>query len=293
MVSTKVLLSSNRGSALAQVIVLAGIASAFGVAILSTLQAQARSNYEASLKARVISIRQSLLGTIGNYRAWANTHKHQGTMNCNSPTQYTYCQILPDQAPLEIVLRDASDRVILDSQDSKAGFTLSGEPCHTYSPEGNDACPIQVKLTWRAACTGTTCSPATVASGVFRAPEYIALNFSYSPKSKDKQIPFRPMNYNLAEHSRSGLESLADPIMACSRVGATYIGAGHSYNGHTADALGCLPFAALIGPQGPTGPKGDKGPIGPRGPAGKKAVCLDSCAVFPGSCSAHDNAPGA
>ena len=83
-------------------------------------------------------------------------------------------------------------------------------------------------------------------------------------------IPITTIKLKRQETSLSGNET---PLLACAKIGKIFIGEGQSFNSHTADTQGCVPYQAFQGPRGDQGLAGPTGPQGNPGPQGDPGVC--------------------
>lgn len=260
---------NSRGSAVIQVAVALGASAMFGLSMMTVTSLQSQSQSEMYLRSSLIMIRQNVVGTISNSDSWNETRtRNSAVMACTSESQYC-TKPASGPAPLaNIRLFNRMGELVLDSTAATAGYTPSGEPCNTYSPSGNDACPFNVKLQWRAECTASTCG-----AGGFSAPEYVKLAFTYSPSTSGmNKIVFNPSAYGLAEQNRLNITLSTSPAMKCGMGGEIFVGIGGSFNGTPADAQGCVSYAAFRGPQGPRGPVGPQGPQGLQGPTGPQGA---------------------
>lgn len=270
----KSICASERGSSLVQILAVVAVMSVVNIGIMNMMQVQSQTNQEINLKTTVLSLRQNIVALIGNQNAWMKTYAANSSMACSSPFQ-SFCRAnQTNTTPLRLM--DATGNVFIDSAPS-AGFTALGEPCNTYSAAGNDACPIKVKALWRAACTASTCSGSTVASGQIHAEEFVSITFTYSPNPKGpKNFAFNPINYNLVEQNRLRLQSNASPAIMCGDNGKIYVGTGKVIRGIASDVQGCIAYQAFFGDKGDIGPiglRGDTGTQGPPGMNGANAVC--------------------
>lgn len=262
------------------VLITLGVSSVVGVAMLQMTNSQRRAQEQMYLRSSALAIRQNIVGTIGNGRAWSKTRSMNSVMSCGSaPSRLpAYCKksVTGSQAYAKVGIYDSSGRRIVDSTGPAAGFTSSGEPCNEYSAAGNDRCPFKVTVNWRAECTAGTCS-----AGAFSASEYVSISFTYSPDPRGpNNFPFNPSNYGLVDQNRLFLSPANDSYsLGCSDHDAIFIGFGQTTGGITADPQGCVRYAALLGPmgdrgpQGAAGPRGPQGPRGPMGPQGPSVVC--------------------
>ncbi|MFP5520676.1 MAG: hypothetical protein ACLGGX_12285 [Bdellovibrionia bacterium] len=256
-------LINNKGITLTQVLVMMSVISISSVAILNLMESQKNVQTEMNVKTTLMTLRQNILGTIGNHYAWSQTRTKNFTMQCLSPSQ-PYCNPNSSQRAL-LALYDSSGTLLYDSTDPQNGFTLSGQACNTYSVNGNDNCPIRIDIEWRGACAAVPCADME---------DMIHINFAYSPSTKS--FPLNTSNYNVLEQPRTMVSNIDSPFLACAENQKIYIGSGQSFRGIAADAQGCVPYAAFVGPtgeRGPTGFQGPQGPPGPSGPPGSSAIC--------------------
>lgn len=260
----KQLVLNKKGMTLTQVMIMMGIISAFSVAIMSLMENQRKIQHEMNLKTSLTTIRQNMMGTIGNFQAWAQTKSRNAGMTCTSQNQ-NFCRASQTQRMM-FALYDSSGAIVYDARVPTNGFTSSGQRCNTYSAAGNDACPVRVDIEWRSACLTSNC---------VGSEDFVTMTFRYSPRSS--RLPLNTGMFDLSEQTRTMLGGSDSPFQACAKDQMIFIGVGKSFNGFAANPQGCVAYTAFRGPQGVQGATGSQGP---QGASGANAYC-PACPVCP------------
>lgn len=248
---------NNKGFSLVQTLVVVGLISVLWTVVIELLNQVQKSQYEILMKSTVLSIRNSLLANVSSGAAWQKTVSLQPSLKCLNNTM-AFCNGTP--ASKDIVVYDAAGSVIFDSTNPSNGFTVNGIKCSTYDAiNGNDACPIGVKVRWRALCNNSTCQSQQ---------DLVSLQFEFKPQNNVRNVAFNSYNYNQIETPRNSLSGNETPLLACAKIGKIFIGEGQSFNSISADTQGCVPYHAFQGPRGDQGLIGATGPQGIPGPPG-------------------------
>lgn len=254
--------SNNKGFSLVQTLVVIGVISVLWTVVIELLNQVQRSQYEILMKSTVLTVRNSLLANVASSASWQKTVFLQPSLKCVSNATM-YCDGTPSSK--DIIIYDAAGSVIFDSTNPTNGFTVHGVKCNTYDAvNGNDACPIGVKVRWRALCNNTLCQSQQ---------DLISLQFDFRPQSNMRNVAFNSYNYNQIETPRNSLSGNETPLLACAKIGKIYIGEGQTFNSVTADTQGCVPYYAFQGPRGDQGVVGAIGPMGPQGNPGPPGTC--------------------
>jgi type II secretory pathway pseudopilin PulG len=262
------LAKGNAGFGLVNMIIAAGIMAVATAAVLTAVMQHQNTLAENNFKSNVFEIRQAVVAALSSDSSWMVTQNRNSGMKCMSASQQ-YCAAGGTQRK-EFDLYDANGELIYRTTSPTAGFRFDGTKCDTFSPAGNDNCPLRAVLEWRGSCTNGACTTYE---------NFLSIHFVFAPSSKNKKFPFNAANYNVVEQTRRKLGGNDTPIMICARKGMLYIGESNSFNGQPADAEGCISYQAFRGPTGPQGPVGARGiagstgPMGFTGPAGADAVC--------------------
>ncbi len=266
------MLGNPSGFSLLQVILVIGISGFVWVGLANVLDLVHNNQRHIMAKSTVVSVRQSLINAVSNEASWQHMVATQSFLECTSDAD-PYCN--GDSTSVrEIIIFDNQGNEIFDSTLDVNGFTVNGTLCNTFNQvDGNDACPIGVKVLWRALCSNELCDSQQ---------DFISIEFRYLAQNPRRTIPFNAVNYNVVEQPRNSLGGHETPLLACAGQGKVFIGEGQSFNGTDADAQGCVPYETLVGPRGfqggpgrvgPQGPRGPQGPTGPQGPQGPSASC--------------------
>ncbi len=251
-----------KGFSLVQTLVIIGVISILWTVVTELLNQVQKSQYEVLMKSTVLSVRNSLLANISSSSAWQKTVSLQPSLKCTNNTD-PYCDGAP--ASKDIIVYDAAGSVVFDSTVASNGFTVNGVKCSTYDAvNGNDSCPIGVKVQWRALCSNGLCQGQQ---------DLVSLQFDFKPKNTFRNVAFNSYNYNQIETPRNSISGNETPLLACAKIGKIFIGEGQSFNSHTADTQGCVPYQAFQGPRGDQGLSGPTGPQGNPGPQGDPGVC--------------------
>lgn len=254
--------TNSKGFSLIQTLVIIGVISVLWTVVIELLNQVQKSQYEVLMKSTVLSVRNSLLANISSSGAWQKTVSLQPSLKCANNTD-PYCNGAP--ASKDIIIYDAAGGVIFDSTNASNGFTVNGVKCSTYDGvNGNDSCPIGVKVQWRALCNNSFCESQQ---------DLVSLQFDYRPKTTFRNVAFNSYNYNQIETPRNSLSGNETPLLACAKIGKIFIGEGQSFNSHVADTQGCVPYQAFQGPRGDQGLAGPTGPVGPQGDPGPPGTC--------------------
>lgn len=249
--------NNNKGFSLIQTLVVIGIISVLWTVVIELLNQVQKSQYEILMKSTVLSVKNSLLANLSSSSAWQKTVSLQPSLKCTNNVS-PYCDGAP--ASKDIVVYDSAGSVIFDSTSPSNGFTVNGVKCSTFDPvNGNDSCPIGVKVRWRALCDNSLCQSQQ---------DLLSLQFEYKPQNSFRNVAFNSYNYNQIETPRNSMAGNETPLLSCAKLGKIFIGEGQSFNSFIADTQGCVPYQAFQGPRGEQGLVGAAGPQGVTGPQG-------------------------
>ena len=158
---------------------------AVGIAIVTAV-AMAYANMYASVRKvqakvdflnAVAQIQLTLANTANDANSWARTTSdstNNSSMNC---IQNQNCTVAVNATGFVLwpagttSFTNLSDAVY-DGTNASSGYTLTGQPCTTFSTSGNRQCPIHVNLTWATpGCGPAPCqAPITVAAEILFRP---------------------------------------------------------------------------------------------------------------------------
>jgi len=262
----RIIAKGSGGFSLVSTLVAAGILALVMQGIMSTMAMVTTRTQQSNFRSNLDLIKQSLIAVIANQSAWDQTKRNarNSSMRCLN------------QGPCvngrggAFSLYDATGAPVFDAMDPSAGFDLNGQPCRGYSANGNDACPIRFDLTWAPSCN------EALTPGSCRHPsELVSIVFRFSPNSANMKGAYavNPLHYSVINQPRINLTS-ATPVVDCVKQNKVFIGQGNSFQGDSADAMGCIALSAFVGPTGATGATGAQGAQGPMGPQGPPGVCL-------------------
>lgn len=253
---------NNKGFSLVQTLVVIGIITVLWTVVIELLNQVQKSQYEIMMKSTVLSIKNSILANVSSGGAWAQTVAAQPSLKCTNNTD-PYCDGAPSSK--DIIIYDSSGSIVFDSTNPINGFTVNGMKCSSFdSVNGNDACPIGVKVRWRALCNNGLCQSQQ---------DLVSVQFEFRPSSSARNVAFNSFNYNQVENPRNSLAGNETPLLSCAKIGKVFIGEGQTFNSVAADTQGCVPYNTFVGPRGLQGPVGAGGPQGPQGDPGAAAVC--------------------
>ena len=124
-------------------------------------------------------IRQSLISTALDDKAWELTYSRNSGMNCLT-TKTAQCASgsapITNQ-PFRLYRSDGSP--FYDATDAKAGFTAQGRPCWKFDPiKARDGCFFRFELSWSANCAPPNCDNPSV---IVQAPLRVAQNAGVMP----------------------------------------------------------------------------------------------------------------
>jgi len=100
----------------------------------------------------VMGMQKTIITSIYNDDAWMNQTAVGSCMKDGSACAGA------DANPNLFDLKDNSGTVLVRSTSATFGFDTFGNPCNTFNAgAGNNACPIQYQLTWKAVSCAATC----------------------------------------------------------------------------------------------------------------------------------------
>lgn len=225
---------SRRGLSLVEVIIASGVLGLLGMAIatlfLNTLKLQ--QNFE--LKSSLTSLQSSIRSTIQDEASWLKTVQNPGgaagdSLSCLRDLPYDCSSQFADAAkPFQLQkLLSASGLTIVDGSSAGNGFTAKGERCDSYDEvDGNDACPIRVKVTWEPLTSSTL---PTVA---------VQAKFEYKPKTFG--LALNIAKYNFTEKKPGVVNSVES---SCESLGGTF---DSTTNTCSLPPLGSCPDGSIV-----------------------------------------------
>lgn len=169
----------------------------------------------------VQTLRSSLLLNLKHSSAWQSTIEDaaNASMVCLKDST-SCCATCADSADLTsacttgqtgaFALKDSSGTVIFPNTttNASAGFDANGHPCTNFNGiegSGEDSCPFQINLTWRAACFDCGCTKPQV---------YVNALIKYNPRSPHS---FNINRYHLINYGVAFFEAgdKLDKLMFC------------------------------------------------------------------------------
>ena len=137
------------GFSLAEVVVALGVGS-IAVLISTTILVQLYgAKRRADFLVGLSDIRVSFQRAILDGQSWDQSRLSDSMMNCFSGAQST-CLALNGMAARDFKIFSGS-QLLFDSTDALAGYTLTGQPCSTFSTT-SATCLLKPHVTWQAQC---------------------------------------------------------------------------------------------------------------------------------------------
>ncbi len=210
----ELLIKSNKGFSLIQVMMLASVAGILSFITVNMMQNNLKINKRLNAKVSAGMINASVIAILNNSKSWENTLSANQTMTCLEDS--ADCSSFGDLAePFE--LRDVHDNIV-------KGFTSTGAACTGFvgpsvvGPNGPlpgvDHCPFGVELKFLPDCVDDACENPLV--GITGVVYYNPSNrsFSFNPEKNKIDITRTALGGSFA--------------LLCNRFLGTYIHASQS-----------------------------------------------------------------
>ncbi len=148
-------LKNNKGATLVGQIMAAGVIVTAAVLIFGGVSSFSKAKSIYNKKNGLESVRNQVIQTLESEIGMANTIAANPSLSCLATRSDCAAQASTDW-PIKIV---SSDGVLLvDPGVPTQGFSSSGVPCTSFDAiNGNDSCPIQLKVSWQPICGAGPC----------------------------------------------------------------------------------------------------------------------------------------
>ncbi|MGE0631133.1 MAG: prepilin-type N-terminal cleavage/methylation domain-containing protein [Pseudobdellovibrionaceae bacterium] len=155
---------NNRGFTFLELLITVGILAVAVLAIgtvhlqLSKQQAQSASLFQVDIFNKNLA---TLVRTQASWRASVNAEINKDSMECLR-VRTIPCTVdgTPMGAPLKDIpfaIFDGAGNLFFNGMDHRAGISMWGDICNSYTNDGADECPFRPQLTWTAACVQGSC----------------------------------------------------------------------------------------------------------------------------------------
>jgi hypothetical protein len=239
---------NQNGTSIAEVTVSAATVVTLALASASFYNYYNQQDDQAKYKQTAVMLRQEVLGLLSNEDSWSKTVAlnigAHAEMKCLDPEQKLFCD--NGATANSISVYDAQGTVIIDGTNATAGFTKYGKPCTTFDGvNGDDSCPIQIKVGWKAACAqpmdswNAACCKTPGASGgatcnglpqgncrptisCKTTQSLLQSTFSYKPKSGLTQLTSSLAKYNIVDLPRVTADAQFGPSAFCASKNLFY-----------------------------------------------------------------------
>lgn len=163
---------NQKGSALIQVLIVAGLLSIVALAVSALMESAARERRRVVLFDTLKDVKKKIETNIRDESSWNNTlnESTSGLASCIKKTKKT---CTPFGTPVKLILRDASNNVAFGrnitginggllrwNDNGTYGFTATGKPCNTFTATpgaGNDYCLFSYRIVYKMFCPNSDC----------------------------------------------------------------------------------------------------------------------------------------
>lgn len=135
-----------------EVMVAVGIGSVAFMALATVSGLSSVSHRELGASMRMEEMRERITDLLNNPKAWATTVQNSANLNCLKTAGD--CRALSNPAgrhPIRVFTADGH-QLSDDGSNPAMGFTINGDVCQAYSPQGNSDCPFRADISWTAIC---------------------------------------------------------------------------------------------------------------------------------------------
>lgn len=137
---TRMPLNQN-GMSMIMVLVVMGIVGLSAISIMSMGDQKRKISGQMNVSVSASLVKQKLVGMILSPQSWQATQTHNSGAFVNFDSSHP--------PTLDIYTPD-SNTPFYQPTNAQAGFDLKGNPCTTYSANGNDTCPFRYDITLKS-----------------------------------------------------------------------------------------------------------------------------------------------
>lgn len=238
-------------------------------AMLSMAKLQFGSQRENMDYAAIVSLRESILATVGSQESWNRTKALNSTMACSRK----YPSTCAENEIHEINIYRSDGNLFVGSMNPTQGFTADGKPCSNYGVPSSP-CQIKARVFWKNVCVS-----ASPPGCKYPMDQVTVLFFSKSENLKKyTDANGRLRQFDVLSMNRHSFGINNSPVASCLAKGSfVFVGFGKSFATPrgavaTADSDGCVNIGAFKGARGDPGPMGPMGPMGMMGAQGPQGA---------------------
>lgn len=158
----KIKVSNNLGFSIIELFITMGVIAVIFAGFTKVMESYSDQQQRVAFADRKQEILISIINIINNDIAWQKTVDYLPNTNLNCIKEKAKFPMIPNADNCNAAdggnfsLLDEAGNPYVNFQVPTAGFSLIGGACNTYSPGGDDACPLRADLTWRPLCTTCT-----------------------------------------------------------------------------------------------------------------------------------------
>lgn len=168
--------NNEKGYSLLEVIVTTGLIVILFAGFTTILQLYSNSQQNLAYSDRKQDILVSIVNLINNEIAWQKTIDLATNTNLDCLKEKAKFPLVSNAGACtaadggKFSLVDEASAPFLDNLVPTAGFSLSGGTCNTYTPAGDDTCPLRAEVTWRPICTTCNLNQIEITVELFDSP---------------------------------------------------------------------------------------------------------------------------